>query len=135
MNNYNKNSTALKLVQQENQEPKKRKQKASRDIALADVRMDLRAEAKMLTITGRCLLILGVIVSALLCTVNGYIFHTLVNDVGLAYANVDPATAIAVFISLGVGGLLFAGVCVFLALVLFGVADTLRQEAKKIKQA
>ena len=133
MNTYNKNRTALKLIQQEKPKTMNSAQKVKRKNALADVRMDLRAEAKMLTIIGRCLLVLGVVVTAILCTVNGYIFHALVNESGLAYAGVDPAIATAVFAFLGVGGLIFAGVCVFLALVLFGVSDTLRQEAKKIK--
>lgn len=133
MNNYNNTSSALKLVQQNDPKAKKSIQKDNRDKALADVRVDLRAEAKMLTTIGRCLLAIAVIGSAAFCTVNGYIFHSLVNEAGMAYAGVTPSTVITVFIALGVGGLIFAGVCVFLALVLFGAADTLRQESKKIK--
>lgn len=140
MKNYNKTSTALKIVQSQSVGPvgynralRKHASARMQNAPLADVRKELRAEAKMLTATAYALLVLGVIGIAVLCTVNGYIYHTLVNEVSLSYANMDAGTAIAIFIALGVGGFLFAALCVFMALVLFGVADTLRQEAKKIK--
>lgn len=136
MSNYTKESTALKIV--------KNGQTAHVNYKLpnhtmfyptihADVRKNLRNEAQMLTAIGKSLLIIGVVIMALFCMLNGYIYHSLVNGVGTAAIGLEPRTAIGTFIALGVCSFLIAGACVFLSLVLFGVAEAIRQETKKIK--
>lgn len=127
---YNKTSTALKLV--ENMGSSHRYQ-ADCTTVYADIRKDLRSEAKMLAVSARFLLILGVAVSAILCMVNGFICHELMNTAYISIAGIEPKMVIGVFIAMAVAGLLFAGMSIFLSLVLSGVAETLREEAKKIR--
>ena len=133
MNTYANNSTALKLVTRNNLPKPKPEQ--DRKTTYADIRMNLRNEAKMLVVTGKCLLIFGIVVSALLCMVNGFICHELMNATSSVYAITafDPSTVTAFFIGMCVFSFLFAGMTAFLSLVLHGVAESLREDSKKIK--
>lgn len=133
MNAYNKTSSALKLVPKTNTVKVYRKSKTPRSTIYSMVRKDIRNEAKLLRATGKCLLLLGVIGSGVMCAINGYLYHALLNSISTNYGGFDTSTGIAIVVVMCVAGLLFAGLCVFLALVLFGVAESLRQESKKIR--